>query len=155
VENKEHLYWSKIRRLGIFSAAFPLIIFVVAVTLYRKGMPPLIVDYSEGMARILQYLLFGIGVAIFFFCDAISDFFANRLFVKDRQREKENLSSYFAYTFITLWLLNMISTLGFVGFLICGNLTWLTVFVILNFSLQTRYFPSEGRFNKLVETVKK
>ncbi len=155
MENPNDRYWGKIKNLGVFSMVFPLIILIVSILLLKKGLPELVDNYEQGMARILQYILFTIGVLIFFFCDGLSDFFTRRLFVADRQREQENLSSYFAYVFIIMWMLNMISLSGFVGFLICRNLTWLTVFVILNLSLQMKYFPSERRFKKLLELVKK
>ncbi len=134
---------------------FPLIILITSILLAEKGLPALIENYEQGMARIIQYILFAIGVLIFFFCDGISDFFTHRLFASGKQREQENLSSYFAYVFIIMWMLNMISVTGFMGFLICRNLTWLTVFVILNLSLQMKYFPSEGRFKKLLELIEK
>ncbi|MBN1445042.1 MAG: hypothetical protein JW957_02915 [Candidatus Omnitrophica bacterium] len=155
MKNTNSFSFDRIKKLGVFSTAFPFIILAAGILVSRKGMPALVDDYDQGIARILQYVLFGIGVVIFFFCDGISDFFTQRLFVRDGQRNEENLSSYFAYTFIMLWLLNTISVMGFFGFLICGNLTWLTVFVLLNLSLQIRYFPSQGKFNRLLETVKK
>jgi len=154
MENFNDRYWDKIRNLGIFSMAFPLIILIASILLLKKGLPELVDNYEQGMARIAQYILFAIGVLIFFFCDGISDFFAQRLFAAGKQREQENLSSYFAYVFIIMWMLNIISLSGFMGFLICRNLTWLTVFVILNLSLQMKYFPSSRRFEKLLELVK-
>jgi len=155
MNNSDEKHWSRIRQLGIFSMVFPFVIFFVSVMLSSRGLTGLVKNYEEGTARIVQYILFALGVVIFFFCDGISDFFAHRLFVSDKEREKENLSSYFAYIFIILWLLNMISVTGFAGFLICGNITWLTVFVILTLSLQMRYFPSSKRFEKLVELAGK
>jgi len=155
MEDKNSLSFGRIKKLGILSIAFTLIILVTGIILSKKGLPALVEDYDQGIARIVQYILFGIGIVIFFFCDGISDFFTQRLFVWDERRERENFSSYFAYTFIVLWLLNMISVMGFFGFLICGNLTWLTVFVLLNLSLQIRYFPSQGKFDRLLKTVKK
>ncbi len=155
MEDTRSLSFGRIKKLGVLSIAFPLIILAAGIILSEKGLTALVEDYDRGMARIVQYLLFGIGIIIFFFCDGISDFFTQRLFVRDRRRDDENFSSYFAYTFIVLWLLNMISVMGFFGFLICGNLTWLTVFVLLNLSLQIRYFPSQGKFKKLLEAVKK
>lgn len=155
MENSNDKYWNRLKQLGVFSTVFPLMILFMSVLLSSKGLTGLVEDYEQGMARIVQYILFAIGVAIFFFCDGISDFFAHRLFVSDKHREQENLSSYFAYVFIILWLLNMISVMGFIGFLISGNFMWLTVFVILTLSLQMKYFPSQGRFKKLTELVKK
>jgi hypothetical protein len=155
MENSNDGYWGKIKNLGIFSMGFPLIILIAGILLAKKGLPALVENYEQGMIRIIQYILFAIGVLIFFFCDGISDFFAHRLFAAGKQREQENLSSYFAYVFIIMWMLNMISVAGFIGFLICRNLTWLTVFVILTLSIQMKYFPSEGRFKRLLELGKK
>jgi len=155
MEDKNSFSFGGIKKLGVLSIAFPLIMLAAGIILSKRGLTALVEDYDQGIARIVQYILFGIGMVIFFFCDGISDFFTQRLFVRDRGRDGENFSSYFAYTFIVLWLLNMISVMGFFGFLISGNLTWLTVFVLLNLSLQIRYFPSHGKFNKLIEAVKK
>ncbi|HNS33446.1 MAG TPA: hypothetical protein PKN36_10835 [bacterium] len=149
-------YWDKIKKFGFFSMIFPVVLLIAGTILERKGFKGMVENYDTGMARIVQYIFFGIGVFIFFFCDAIADFFANKLFVKnDDTRLQENLSSYFAYIFIVLWLLNMISVFGFIGYIMCSNIIWLALFIILNFVLQTRYFPSESRFKKLIESVKK
>ncbi len=155
MSNPDNRYWKKIGQLGIFSMVFPFLIMFAGIILANRVSDGLVKNYEQGAARIVQYVLFAIGIMIFFFCDGISDFFANRLFVADRQRKDENLSSYFAYVFILMWLLNMISVMGFVGFLICGNLTWLALFVILTLSLQMRYFPSRKRFEKLIELAEK
>ena len=154
MDTNNHKYWDRIKSMGIAAMVFPLIIMVAGIILSQKGLTGMVEGYEEGLARIVQYILFAIGIALFFFCDGISDFFAQRLLVNDRQREQENLSSYLAYVFIMLGLLDMISVMGFVGLLISGNLTWMTVFVILTLSLQMRYFPSEGRLRKLLERVK-
>ena len=148
-------YWNKIKNFGIFSMVIPLLILLISLVLERKGFVGLVENYDVGMARIVQYILFAIGVLIFFFCDSIANFFANKLFVKDNSRLQENKTSYFAYTFIVMWLLNMISILGFIGYMMCSNISWLVLFVILNFSIQIRFFPSEKRFKKLIEIVTK
>jgi len=145
-------YWDRMKKFAFFSMVLPFVLLLSGIILEKQGFTGLVKNYDEGLARIFQYIIFGMGVLIFFFCEGLGDFFANRLFVRnDKTRLQENLSSYFAYTFLMLWMLNMISIFGFVGYLMCSNISWLTIFAILNFSLQTRYFPSEARFNKLIE----
>ncbi len=149
-------YWDRLRTFGLFSSAVPLLLLAAGAIMEKNGFRGMIENYDQGMARIVQYIFFGIGVLIFFFCDSISDFFSNKLFVKnDNTRIQENKSSYFAYVFIVMWLLNVISFFGFIGYLMCSNISWLTLFVILNLALHTRYFPSEARFKKLTGSVKK
>ena len=155
MENNEERYWDKIKRFAVFSGAFPAIVIIGSLLLQRAGFEHMVESYEEGLARTIQYILFALGIIIFFFCEGLSDFFIDKLFLKDdKNNHSENLSSYFAYTFLMLWLLNIISILGFFGFLISGNITWLAIFVILNMSLQLKYFPSENRLNKLLENIK-
>jgi len=137
---------------------FPVVLLVIAYYMKQHGFKYLIPDYEKGNARILQYILFFIGVAIFFFCDGISDFVANRLFIKNEKQnkevEKENTSSYFIYTLVMLWFLNLITITGFIGFLICGNISWLSVFLLLNISMAYKYFPSQRKYKSLIEKVR-
>lgn len=155
MENTDGKYWEKIKRFAFLSGAFPLLALIAAILLQRSGFEHMVESYDEGMARVIQYVLFFMGVLAFFFCEGISDFLIDKLFVKDdKKMHDENLSSYFAYTFLMLWILNMISVSGFFGFLISGNITWLAVFVILNISLQFKYFPSKARFNHLLANMK-
>ncbi|MCK9266205.1 hypothetical protein M0P98_04900 [bacterium] len=149
-------YWSRIKKFGYFSMFPPFLLFFLGIYLEKHNFIGLVEGYDIGMARIAQYILFGIGVLIVFFNDGISEFFASRLFVQnDDSRLDENKSSYFAYIFIMLFLLNMISILGFIGYIICSNISWLVLFVILNISLQMKYLPSVKRFEKLIQSIKK
>lgn len=147
-------FWVKIKYISSLFMLLPIILVLVGIFLQNKGFTGIIKSYDVGMARIVQYILFGIGVIIFFFCDNISEFFSNKLFVKDDDsRLEENMSSYFAYIFIIMWLLNLISIFGFIGYLMCSNITWLILFAALNFFLQIRFRPSEKKFKKLISSV--
>jgi len=154
MEKIENAKFKILRYISIGSVLFPCILLMIAYYMKQHGFKYLVPDYEKGSARILQYILFFIGVAIFFFCDGISDFFANRLFIKgkkqDKEIEKENISSYFIYTLIMLWLLNLITITGFIGFLICGNISWLSVFLLLNVSMFYKYFPSQRKYKNLI-----
>ena len=158
MEKKENNRFKILRYISTEAVIFPFILLIIAYYMKRNGFKYLIPDYEKGSARILQYILFFIGVAIFFFCDGISDFIANRLFIKnekqDKEIEKENISSYFTYTLVMLWLLNLITITGFIGFLICGNISWLSVFLLLNISMVYKYFPSQRKYINLIGKVK-
>jgi len=147
-----------LRYISFGSVIFPFILLVIAYYMKQNGFKYLVPNYEKGNARILQYILFFIGVAIFFFCDGISDFIANRLFIKnekqDKEVEKENISSYFTYTLVILWLLDLITITGFIGFLVCGNISWLSVFLLLNISMVYKYFPSQRKYENLIEKLK-
>ncbi len=158
MEKKENNRFKILRYISTEAVIFPFILLIIAYYMKRNGFKYLISDYEKGSARILQYILFFIGVAIFFFCDGISDFIANRLFIKnekqDKKIEKENISSYFTYTLVMLWLLDLITITGFIGFLICGNISWLSVFLLLNISMVYKYFPSQRKYINLIGKVK-
>jgi len=144
--------WRKIKVSGILSFVFPLFLLILGMALSRNGFKGTVENYEEGAVRIVQYILFAIGAGIFFFCDGISDFFLRRFIKKGN---KETFSIYLLYVLSTLWLLNIISITGFLGFLICGNFSWLTVFVILNISIGIKYLPSHKRMQKILEGIKK
>lgn len=152
---KEKNKFNVLKYIAADSVVFPFILVGVAYFLKKNGFKCLISDYEKGSARIIQYILFFIGVAIFFFCDGISDFLAKKIFIKgdDKKVEEENISSYFAYTIIMLWILNIITITGFIGFLICGNISWLVVFLLLNISMVYKYFPSRARFEDILKKI--
>jgi len=139
--------WKKIKVSGIISFIFPLLLLISGIVLSRNNFTGMVENYEEGAARFVQYILFSIGAGIFFFCDGISDFFLKRFLKKGN---KETL--YLSYVLSSLWLLNIISITGFLGFLICGNFSWLTVFVILNISMGIKYLPSHKRMQKMEDT---
>jgi len=148
-------FWKKMRWLGISFIFFPIILFLIGYLLEKGGFNHIVENFEEGLGRVVQYVLFGFGVAIFFFCDGISDFFSKRFFVsvKEKFNEEEikkNLLGYVSYTVVMMTILDMIGIFGFIGFLICGNLTWLFVFVLLNFSIQFKYLPSPFRLQFLI-----
>jgi len=159
IENgkKEKARFKVLRYTSIVSVLFPFALLIIAYYMKQQGFKYLIPDYEKGSARMLQYILFFIGVVIFFFCDGISDFIANKLFIKnekqDKEIEKENISSYFTYTLVVLWLLNLITITGFIGFLICGNMSWLSVFLLLNISMVYKYFPSQRKYENLIRKL--
>ncbi|HPP30311.1 MAG TPA: hypothetical protein PLE69_05250 [bacterium] len=147
----KNILWKKIRIFGILSFIFPLLLLITGIILSNKGFTGMVENYEEGAARFIQYIIFAAGAGIFFFCDGISDSLSRSFFAKPK---KDRVYSYFLYALSTLWLLNIISITGFIGFLICGNLTWLAVFVILNLSIGIRYLPSHKRMQKLLGEVK-
>lgn len=149
--DRDNFLWRNIKISGLVSFMFPVLLMIVGTLMSNNGFTGTVKNYEEGLARFVQYGLFAIGAGIFFFCDGISDFFARRFFAK---RNKENFTYYGSYTLLILWLLNIISITGFIGFLICGNISWLAVFVILNLSIGVRYLPSRKRMKKLIEKAK-
>lgn len=143
-----HPTWKRIQIVGALSFLIPLVLLLCGILMKTKGFAGLVENYEEGVARFLQYGLFAIGAGIFFFCDGISDFLFKRI---SKRNNKDNLTFYLSYILLTIWLLNIISITAFLGFLICGNISWLTVFVILNLSIGIKYLPSQKRMKKLIE----
>jgi len=143
--------WKKVRITGVLSYLFPLILLVIGIILAKQGFAGMVKNYEEGTARFVQYLLFAIGIVIFFFSDSVSDFLQKRIFVKDSENKPQ---FYMSYILLSLWLLNIIAITGFIGFLICGNIYWLSVFVILNLAIGIKYIPSQKKMVKLITKVK-
>ena len=159
-KDSEKKYWVNMKTIGIIFLLSPVLLFLIAYILSEKNFAPQVADYEEGLARIIQYILFALGAAVFFFCDAISDFLQKRFFIPreiksyDSTHAKENLSAYFAYTLVMMGIVDTIGIYGFAGFLICSNLTWLGIFALLNIALQFKYYPSESRFNSMISEQK-
>ncbi|NLG11703.1 MAG: hypothetical protein GX554_01530, partial [Elusimicrobia bacterium] len=65
--------WKKVRITGVLSYLFPLILLVIGIIMAKQGFAGMVKNYEEGTARLIQYLLFAIGIAIFFFSDSVSD----------------------------------------------------------------------------------
>lgn len=149
--DKDNYLWKNIKISGTVSFIFPLLLMIIGIILSKNGFTGTVKNYEEGAARFFQYTLFAIGAGIFFFCDGISDFFYKRLFSKDN---KDKTFLYLLYVLFTMGLLEIISITGFIGFLICGNISWLTVFVILNLSIGIKYFPSRKKMQRLIEKTK-
>lgn len=158
-ESENKAYWVRVRAVGFSLLISPVILFVVGYLLHRSGFRPLVQNYEEGIARMVQYVLFGIGVGIFLFCDGVSNFLAQRLFASQgfsgsKEGSKDNLAGYLTYVVVMMSLLNVIGIMGFLGFLICANIAWLTVFVLLDISIEFKYFPSAARFHHLLSLLK-
>ncbi|MCX8082530.1 MAG: hypothetical protein N3D17_03930 [bacterium] len=147
---KNNLLWRNIKISGIISFITPFLLLIVGVILHKNGFTGIVENYEEGPAKFIQYVLFATGAGIFFFCDGISDFFSKRL----SSAVKDTTHFYLLYVLFTIWLLNIISITGFMGFLICGNISWMVVFIILNLSIGIRYLPSQRRMQKLIATLK-
>ncbi|MCM8761742.1 MAG: hypothetical protein NC905_07710 [Candidatus Omnitrophica bacterium] len=146
--NKDTHLWKNIKISGTISFMFPLLLMIIGIVLSRNGFTGLVKNYEEGAVRFVQYILFAIGAGIFFFCDGISDFFYKRVSLKDI---KDKTFLYLIYILFIMGLLDIISITGFIGFLICGNISWLAVFVILNLSIGIKYFPSRKKMQRLIE----
>jgi len=129
---------------------FPLIFVLIGKLLVLKNFLPLVENYEEERMKIIQSFLYFLGLGIFFFCNAFSDFISKKIF-PNRKDIKEKIYSFSFYTFIMLSFLNLISICGFIGFLICGNFTWLATFSIINFLSLFSYFPTEKRFTQKIE----
>jgi len=153
MEKRENNEFRNLKYVFFESVIFPFILLIIALYLKKNGFKHFVSDYEVGIARIVQYILFFLGLFIFFFCEGISDFIVKKIFIKEN--EQKNISSYYAYTIIMLWTLNLITIVGFLGFLICGNITWLSVFLILNISMVYKYFPSKKHLENLISKLEK
>lgn len=148
--------WTALRIVGWALLAAPPAVLGAGYAIGRSGAGPMVPDYDEGAARAVQYVLFGLGVVIFLFADSISNFMAPRLLGRARKAsaaaapDPDVMAGYMAYTVVMMGFIEAIAIFGLVGFLICGNFTWLTVFVALSLGLQWRYLPSPARLERLL-----
>ena len=154
-------YWRRLKNISMGMMALPVLLLIVAFFLREHGFSGSVEEYDRGVATIVQYILFIIGALIFFFGDGIANFIGGRLIPYGRdeldgeEKVREDFQGYMAYTFIVMDLMNLIVILGFVGFLICGNFTWLVVFFLAGFFLLFKYIPSPGRFERLLTDEKR
>jgi len=149
-------YWMKLRIIGISLWIFPLILLLTGYFFKKNGFTGVVKSYEEGAFRFIQYIFFFSGIGIVFFCDSISNFFAKIFFSsieKGNKNEGKLARGYSSYTIILMAFFNFIGSCGFIGFSICGNFTWLVIFIVLNFSLLFRYFPSYERFSNLISQI--
>lgn len=142
--------WIKIKIAGFASLFFPIFLVLIGKILISEGFSHLVPNYEEGKYRVIQEILYFLGLGIFFFCNGVSDFISKRILRREKMDEIKKLNAYFLYTVFMLEFLNLISICGFIGFLICGNFPWLVVFAIINFLTQFSYFPTQKRFSKFI-----
>ena len=147
--------------MGVFQMCFPVVLFLIGYFMSKSGFHGKVSNYDEGLARIIQYIFFFLGVGIFFVCDGISTFISRRLIpyrgseLNEESKVEENFKGYSTYVVVMMEMLNLITIFGFLGFLICGNLTWLGVFALLNISMLFKYFPSPSRFSFILTQMRK
>ncbi len=161
VKQKESFNWGTLRIISSFFFLSAVVLAVIGYLLKQQNFSPLVPDYEEGPVRFIQYFLFSVGVGIFFFCDGISTFLARHIFSRVSPTGGQSgttgklFSAYFRHTVIMQAMLDLISLTGFAGFLICSNLTWLMVFVLLQLSIQWRFWPTQARLERLLESLQK
>ncbi|MCL5674230.1 MAG: hypothetical protein M1501_00575 [Candidatus Omnitrophica bacterium] len=106
--------------------------------------------------RYLQYFLYFSGIAVFFFFETIMNFLRNRTRKKIKYFIKtehvDNSAEYQNLNLKMLLIIDYIGFSGFVGFLICGNLYWITIFSVISFFSKLKFFPVHKR-NFLEETA--
>lgn len=104
----------------------------------------------------LQYFLYFSGIAIFFFFETIMNFLRNRINKQIKYFNKTKSIDYsIEYQNLNLKMLLVIDYIGFsgfLGFLICGNLYWVTIFALISFFSKLRFFPVHKR-NFLQEII--
>jgi hypothetical protein len=131
--------------------AEPVFLFAVAYVIRASGLVPLVKDFEHGVPAIIEYVVFFAGLAVFFFSDGFAHFLARKIFIrKDKTRAEASPARYMLLLGGAMSVVNLIGFCGFVGFLICGNIVWLGLFVLLNLSLQFKYFPSSRRLELLI-----
>ncbi|HOK57183.1 MAG TPA: hypothetical protein PLF90_07630 [bacterium] len=145
---KENL--KKIKIAGFLLILYPLLLIFVGKILILKGFTHIVLDYENEKIKVVQNILYFLGLGIFFFCGGFSDFISKKLF-SNKKDISEKKQAYFFYTVLMFLFLNIISTCGFIGFLICGNFAWLVTFSLINFLSLFSYFPTQRRYIKKLE----
>jgi len=154
----DHRFWKILRLVSSSFFLPPFILATVGYFLKKAGWQPLIPNYEEGVVRFVQYFLFALGAGIFLFCDGFASFLARRIMRQENVKAiegKKLFSLYLVYTIFVMEMMNLISLSGFLGFLICSNLTWLIVFVLLQLSIQWRFWPTQLRLTRLFSQMEK
>lgn len=146
-KNKELI---KIKLISFASLLFPAFLVIIGRVLILNNFSHLVSNYEEEKFKIIQGILYFLGLGIFFFCNGFSDFISKKILKRKLVDELEKLHGYFLYTVLMLEFLNLISISGFIGFLICGNFAWLATFSIINFFTEFSYFPTWKRFLRFI-----
>lgn len=149
-KNNEKIVLKNIKRMAMFFFLSPIILTIIGKLLVKNNFLPIVQNYEEEKIKIVQSVLYFLGLGVFFFCNGFSDFISKKLFYNKKELY-EKLNAYYLYTIIMLSFLNLISITGFLGFLICGNFAWLATFSLINFLSLFSYFPTEKRFKKKFE----
>ncbi|MCM8784651.1 MAG: hypothetical protein NC827_00130 [Candidatus Omnitrophica bacterium] len=141
----------KLKIISILFFLYPLLLVLIGKILILNGFSCLVVNYEENeKIKILMNAFYFLGLAIFFFCGGLSDWISKKLFSNKKNVFEKN-QAYFLYIILMFSFLNIISTCGFVGFLICGNFAWLVTFSLINFLSLFSYFPTEKRYKRKIE----
>ncbi len=133
--------------LFFLSLVYIIIAFLIKKFLYFH---PASAIYEETKSlRYFQYFLFFSGIAIFFFFETIMNFLKNRIKKRikmfTKKKANENPLEYQNLNLDMLIIIDYIGLSGFIGFLICGNLYWVTIFALISFFSKIKFFPVHKR----------
>jgi uncharacterized membrane protein len=148
---EEKLNLSKIKIVGICLSLYPLILALIGKILVINGFSRPEINFEEDeLIKNFLYILYFLGLAVFFFCGGFSDYISRKIF-SNKKNISEKKQVYFSYIILMFSFLNIISTTGFIGFLICGNFAFLGTFSLINFLSLFSYFPTRKRYEKKLE----
>ncbi|HOK80739.1 MAG TPA: hypothetical protein PKW86_09035 [bacterium] len=126
----------KLKIINMFMLADPLILLFVAVFMKRSlsyQPSPEFYEINQTM-RIIQYFLYLSGLAVFFFMDGIIQILRKKIFVQAQTNP-------IAFNILGIAVVDYISIAGFLGFLISGNIAWVTTFCLISFFSRFRFLP--------------
>lgn len=142
----------KIIFTSIFLILVPIFFVILGKIMINFGFKHLVLNYELEFYKKIMAVLYFIGLGAFFLCSNLSEFLEKKLFSNKRNQE-ELQKKYFIYTLIMLSFLDITSLCGFIGFLICGNFSWLVTFSLVNLLSVFSYFPTTKRFHKKISTI--
>ncbi|MCM8771471.1 MAG: hypothetical protein NC926_10855 [Candidatus Omnitrophica bacterium] len=148
--SKSNFSFKKIKGRAIPFFLFPILITILGKFLDLHKYVPITQNYETEILKNFMKFLYFLGLGIFFFCNGFSDYISKKIFSK-KSDYYEKIRGYYFYTLIMLSFINLISVSGFLGFLICGNFSWLATFSIINFLTLFSYFPSQKKFKHKFE----
>ncbi|MCM8822780.1 MAG: hypothetical protein NC831_08280 [Candidatus Omnitrophica bacterium] len=141
---------SRLKTTNILLFLMPLIIALFATYLKMSlsyQPQPELYEMNETM-RILQYVLYLSGLAVFFFIDGLLQIIRTRILIKKCE------SSAIIFNIVALGVLNYTAVAGFLGFIISGNISWVVIFCAISFFSGIRFLPLKRnlqRFSSMLE----
>ncbi|MGC9066593.1 MAG: hypothetical protein ACP5JO_08245 [Candidatus Ratteibacteria bacterium] len=127
---------NKLKIINILMLVNPVIFVFIAYFMKHflsYQPPPEFYEINQTM-RIVQYFLYLSGLAVFFFLDGILHMLRKRAF-------KLTQTNPIAFNILGIAVLDYIIITGFLGFLISGNIAWVTTFCLISFFSSFRFLP--------------
>ncbi|MCM8763833.1 MAG: hypothetical protein NC830_00485 [Candidatus Omnitrophica bacterium] len=140
---------SRLKIINLLLFLIPLI--MVSIAIYLKlslSYQPQseLYEMNETM-RILQYFLYLTGLAVFFFIDGLLNI------IRKKFANRKYESSAIIFNIVALSVLDYTGVVGFLGFIISGNISWVVIFCAISFFSGLRFLPLKRNIKRFLSML--